>query len=185
MTELKKLLPEKNVGRIVGIGECGFDFHYPNYDKQKQEAIFRAQIELAIEQNLALVIHSRDARDETLTVLKEYAHQLKRVVLHCFSYDKKFAYQAVEWGFFLGIGGTVTYPKNNELREIVREVGIKNIVLESDAPFLPPQIIRGKKNHPKFIASVAEFIAQLTNNTIENVAQQTTTNARSLFTLNT
>jgi len=184
ITALKALLPQKTSGRIVGIGECGFDFHYPNYNKKKQENVFRAQIELALENNLALVVHSRDARDETYYLLEEYANDLNNVVLHCFSYDKSLAKQATDWGFLLGIGGTVTYPGNVELREIVKEVGLKNIVLESDAPFLPPQIIRGKKNHPRFIATVAEFIAELTNSSLSEVATQTTNNAHSLFTLN-
>ena len=101
--------------------------------------------------------------------------------MHCFSYDAGYANQILEWGFVLGIGGTITYPKNDLLRQIVQTVPLTSIVLETDAPFLPPQIIRGKQNHPKHIKTVAEFIAQLRNEPFETVAQQTTENAQKLF----
>ncbi|HLJ31148.1 MAG TPA: TatD family hydrolase [Candidatus Babeliales bacterium] len=182
-TLLKSWVQQKEQNKIVGIGECGIDMHYPDYDLQRQRDAFRAQIELALEHNLALVIHSRDAYDETLYMLEEYKKQLSRATMHCFSYDQAFARTVTEWGFMLGIGGTITYPKNNELRAVVANANLENIVLETDAPFLPPQAIRGKQNHPREILTIAQFVAELRKDTFENIAQQTTRNALQLFNL--
>ena len=179
--EIKCLVQNKEANKIVGIGECGLDRHYKEYDINRQTDAFKAQIELALEHNLALVIHSRDAADETLTVLDEYRGQLTKATMHCFSYDEAIAQDAIGLGCVLGIGGTITYPKNETLRTVVRSVALKDIVLETDAPFLPPQIISGKQNHPLYIRTIAEYIAKLRDETFEQVALQTTTNAQQLF----
>jgi TatD DNase family protein len=180
---IKKWLKNKKENKIVGIGECGIDMHYPDYDLNRQRDAFKAQIELALEHNLALVVHSRDAYDETLRILEEYKNNLTHATMHCFSYDQPFANTVTAWGFMLGIGGPITYPKNNELRSVVTNSDLKNIVLETDAPFLPPQEIRGKQNHPKEIATIAQFIATLRGESFETIAQQTTENALRLFNL--
>lgn len=172
---------KKEENKIVGIGECGMDMHYPDYNLARQRDAFKAQIELALEHNLALVIHSRDAYDETLRILEEYKNNITHAVMHCFSYDQAYADTVTAWNFFLGIGGTVTYPKNNDLRSIVQNINLKHIVLETDAPFLPPQTMRGKQNHPQFIAIIAEYIAQLRGESFDAIANQTTDNALQLF----
>ncbi len=181
---LKKWLLAKKDNKIVGIGECGIDMHYPDYNFNRQRDAFKAQIELALEHDLALVVHSRDAYDETLRILEEYKNNITRATMHCFSYDRAFAHIVTEWGFVLGIGGTITYPKNEELRTIVKNTALQNIVLETDAPFLPPQAIRGKQNHPKEILSIARYIADLRGETFEMIADATTRNAVKLFGLN-
>lgn len=181
LKELVQLIKNKKTNKIVGVGECGIDKHYPNFNISRQRDAFKAQINLALENDLALVIHSRDAYDETLYILEEYRHNITRIVMHCFSYDQAYANTIIEWGFKLGIGGTITYPKNDKLRNIVKNAPLTTIVLETDAPFLPPQIIRGKKNHPKYIKTIAEFIAKLRNEPLEDIASQTTENAKNLF----
>lgn len=178
---MKKSVAQKDILKIVGIGECGMDRHYPDHNLIRQRDAFKAQIELALENDLALVVHSRDAYDETLTILEEYKNNINRAVMHCFSYDQSFAEIVTSWNFMLGIGGTATYPKNNELRAIIERIDIKHIVLETDAPFLPVQTMRGKPNHPKYIKTIAEYIAQLRNESFEYIAQHTTKNARELF----
>ena len=178
---LKKWTANIQHNKIVGIGECGIDMHYPDYDLNRQRDAFKAQIELALEHDLALVVHSRDAYDETLRILEEYKNNIQRATMHCFSYDQAFAQTVVDWNFVLGIGGTLTYPKNEELRTIVKNIPLKNIVLETDAPFLPPQAIRGKQNHPKEIVTIAQYIAELRGETFETIAQETTKNALELF----
>ncbi len=175
---------KKESNKIVGIGECGIDMHYTDYNFSRQRDAFKAQIELALEHNLALVIHSRDAYDETLHILEEYRYNLTHVVMHCFSYDQAFAHTVTQWNFMLGIGGTITYPKNNELRTVVQSINLKHIVLETDAPFLPPQTMRGKQNHPQHIKDIAENIAHIRGESFDIIAQQTTRNALSLFKLN-
>jgi len=117
-------------------------------------------------------------------MLEEYKNQLSRATMHCFSYDQAFAQTVTSWNFMLGIGGPITYPKNNELRTVVTTTPLENIVLETDAPFLPPQAIRGKQNHPREILTIAQYIAELRKDTFENIAQQTTQNALDLFNLN-
>jgi TatD DNase family protein len=178
---LKKWTLSIKKNKIVGIGECGIDMHYPDYNLNRQRDAFKAQIELALEHNLALVVHSRDAYDETLRILEEYKKNISRATMHCFSYDQAFATIVTDWGFVLGIGGTITYPKNEELRTIVRNTDLKNIVLETDAPFLPPQAIRGKQNHPKEIVTIAQYLAELRKETFETIATETTKNALQLF----
>jgi TatD DNase family protein len=180
---IKKWVIEKEKNKIVGIGECGIDRHYPDYNMQRQRDCFKAQIEIALEHDLALVIHSRDAYDETLKIVEEYKDSLHRAVMHCFSYDQSFALTVIEWQFKLGIGGTVTYPKNDVLRAVVKNISLQDIVLETDAPFLPVQNMRGKKNHPLFIKQIAEYIAQLRQESYEHVAQTTTESAIKLFNL--
>jgi TatD DNase family protein len=181
---LKRWVQNKESNKIVGIGECGIDMHYPDYHLARQRDAFKAQIELALEHDLALIIHSRDAYDETLRILEEYRNNIMRATMHCFSYDQAFANTVTDWNFVLGIGGTITYPKNNELRTIVQNMDLKHIVLETDAPFLPPQIIRGKQNHPQYISDIAKYIAQLRDESFDVIAEQTTHNALALFKLN-
>lgn len=180
---IRKLVEQKKELKIVGIGECGLDFHYPGYNITRQKDAFKAQIELSLEHDLALVVHTRDARDETLRVLEEYKQEIKRGIIHCFSEDLAFARTVIEWNFALGLGGTITYPKNNYLREIAQTVDLSHIVLETDAPFLPPQSMRGKKNSPSSIALIAQYLAELRSTTFDDVANRTTVNAKQIFKL--
>lgn len=181
LNELENLLHDKEKNKIVGLGECGLDFHYPEYNKQRQYDAFKKQIELSLEYACALVVHSRDAYQETLHVLEEYKGDVTRGIIHCFSYDEAFAQTVVEWGYVIGIDAPITYPKNETLRNVVAQRSLEAIVLETDAPFLPPQALRGKQNHPQNISIIAEWVAQLQETTIEKVAQTTTQNAQKIF----
>lgn len=183
INSLEEWIKKKHAHKIVGIGECGLDLFHKNTTLDLQKDGFKAQIELALKYQLPLIIHSRNAYDETLRVLEEFIKDSLRGVFHCFSYDRGFAKQAVEWGFMLGIGGTVTYPKNEELRHVVSTCPITNIVLETDAPFLPIQSMRGKQNHPLYIKSIAQAVATIRSIPFENVRVATTDNAFSLFAL--
>ena len=177
----KKWLQAKELNRIVGIGEIGLDYHYPDYNKQRQYDALRAQIELALEFDVAIVIHTRDAGSEVLEVLDEYKRDNPRGIIHCFSENDFFANKALELGFVLGIGGPLTYPKNNALREIFTLVPLTSIVLETDAPFLPPQVVRGKQNVPANIALIAQALADLRGISVEEVGTTTTQTACKLF----
>ena len=184
MNDLKSLVPIiKDNNKIVAIGECGLDFHYPNYMPERQKDSFKAQIELALELNKAIIIHTRQAADETLKIIDEYKSHLPRGVFHCFSEDLNFAQHVTNLGFYLGIPGTITYPKNNRLREIVATLGLEHIVLETDSPYLPPQHMRGKTNHPREVATIAAYLANLLQVNIELIEQKTTLNAQDLFNL--
>lgn len=182
LRDISELIRKKDNNKIVGIGECGLDFYHDGFNVQRQKDVFRAQIELALEHKLPLVIHTRNAGTETLECLEEYKNDGLTGVFHCFSEDLAFAKEATqEFGFFIGIGGAVTYPKNNTLREVVQDVTLAAILLETDAPFLPPQSIRGQKNHPREVATIAHYIADLMHTNFDIVAQRTTNNAKILF----
>ncbi len=178
---LEKLVKEKEHHKIVAIGEIGLDFYHKPYDQQRQRDAFKAQIELALRYDLGLVIHVRDAGDELLRVLEEYVKEIKAATIHCFAQTLDFAKVVTDWGFYIGIDAPITYPKNEQLREVVRAISIDHLVLETDAPFLPPQQFRGKPNHPSYIPLFAEVIAELKNVSLEQLAQTTTHNAKKLF----
>jgi TatD DNase family protein len=182
LREINELLKNAQANKIVGIGECGFDFHHKEYNKQRQKDVFKAQIELALNYHLPLIIHTRDAGNSALDCLEEYKNDGLTGVFHCFSESHDFAlYATQELGFFIGIGGSITYPKNNELRALVHELTLSTIVLETDAPFLPPQVIRGQKNHPREIATIAQYLSELLDVDYTTVATKTTQNAKVLF----
>lgn len=179
--DLAELEQQVQQPKVVAVGEIGLDFYHPGFAVDRQEQAFAAQLELAIRYNKAVVVHTRNAATATLAVLAQYRHQLPRVVIHCFGQDSTFAETVIGWGMLIGIGGALTYPKNDALRDIVRQVSLESIVLETDAPFLPPQSIRGQQNNPAQIATIAAYIAELRGITGNDVAAVTTTTARRLF----
>jgi TatD DNase family protein len=183
MREIAALAKRKEEYKIVAIGECGIDKHYPEYNLQRQKDAFKAQIELALEHDLAIIVHTRDAGDETLRALDDFRGEALRGTIHCFSEDLAFAQHAIGLGFVLGIGGTVTYQKNNYLRSELTTVDLEHIILETDAPFLPPQTMRGKPNHPKYIETIARYVAELRSEPFELIAEQTTKNVQRIFRL--
>lgn len=176
----KKLLQNPQ-NKIVGIGEIGLDYHYPNHNKVFQHTVFEAQIQLALDHDLPIVIHTRDAGQDVLNILETYKSEKLRGIIHCFSEDLAFAERAIALNFVLGIGGPLTYPKNDELRKVFTTVPLATIVLETDAPFLPPQEMRGKKNSPAHIKIIANYLAKIRNLSFETVAHITTKTAEKLF----
>lgn len=171
--------------KIIGIGECGIDLHYPNYNLPRQQDAFKAQIELALKYNLGLSIHSRDAAEETFKIIDLYAQESNfRGIMHCYAYDQSYANDAIARKLALGIGGTLTYPKNEILRSVVKNVRLEDIVLETDAPFLAPQVVRGTQNNPANIRIIAEYIANLREMSYEEVATTTTATVQKLFNVN-
>lgn len=181
LKNMEIFLKEKEKCKIVGIGESGLDFYHKPFNKSRQEDAFKVHIELAMAYNLPVVVHAREASDEVLKLLEPYVKQGLRGVLHCFSHSLYVAQQVLAWGFYIGIDGHITYPKNNELREIIKQVPHDRLLLETDAPFLPPQQFRGKRNSPVYIPLIAKYIADLCEIAVEKLERQTTANAFSLF----
>ena len=171
----KQLLNDK----VVGLGEIGLDYYYGKDNKKKQLELFEEQLKIAEEMNLVVVIHSRDATEDTINCLRKYN---VKGVIHCFSGSVETAKVYVSMGYKLGIGGVVTF-KNSKLPEVVKNVGINNIVLETDAPYLAPTPYRGQQNSSKYIPVIAEFIADFLDISIEEVEKITSDNARELFDL--
>ncbi len=181
--EIKKLVQRKEELKIVGIGEIGMDFYHKPFDKDRQRDAFKAQIELALENDLPISFHVRDAADEFLRALEEYVKEIKGGVIHCFCQKQDFADVVLGWGLYVGIDGPITYPKNDWFREIVADIPLNRILLETDAPFLPPQQFRGKQNHPAYIPIFAQTVADLHNVSLEKLAEVTTNNAENLFSI--
>ena len=172
----------KGSHKIVALGEIGLDFYHPGFDVKKQKEVFCAQIELALAHNLPIVVHSRNAIDETLAIIQTYQKNNLRGIIHCFSESLSIAYDIQKMHFMMGIAAIITYPKNQYLRDVVKEFELNNMVLETDAPFLPPQALRGKQNSPAEVRTIAEFIAQeVLDWSLEKVAEKTTSNAKQVF----
>ena len=172
--ELEEYIKNK---RVVAIGEIGLDYYYGKDDMDKQKELFRRQLSIAESYNLPVVIHSRDAFLDTYNILKEYK---VKGVMHCFSGSLEVAKQYIDLGYYLGIGGVVTF-KNSNLKDVIKEIGIDRVVLETDSPYLSP--IRGNKNEPKNVKIVAEYISNLLDISYEEVASITTNNTINLFNL--
>ena len=181
LNKLKPFLDQKQNHKIIGIGECGLDFYYEGYNFNRQRDGFRAQIDLALNYNLPLSIHTRVAPQETLKIIEEYVKNGITGVIHCFSEDLSFAQQVIDWGFVLGIGGTITYPKNEHLRQVVQKISLDKIVLETDSPFLPIQSRRGKINYPEYIYDISEYISLLKSCSQEQVMLATNANIKKIF----
>ena len=176
LKNLEKLLKNK---KVVGIGEIGLDYHYDDTKNEKQIELFEKQLELAVKYDMPVVIHSRDATMDTINTLKKYK---VKGIIHAFSGSLETAGIYIKMGFLLGIGGVVTF-KNSKLYEVVEKIGIENIVLETDSPYLTPHPFRGKQNSSKYIPVIAQKIAEVTNNSVEKVGEITTRNASRLFDL--
>ena len=176
LEDLKKYLDND---KVVAVGEIGLDYYWVKDNKEEQKALFEKQLKIAEEKNLPVVIHSRDATEDTINCLKKY-----NVIgdIHCFSGSVEIAKIYVSLGYKLGIGGVITF-KNSNLYKVVEAVGVDNIVLETDAPYLAPVPYRGKQNSSKYIPIIAEKVAEIANISNEEVAEITSKNAIQLFDL--
>lgn len=165
--------------KIVGIGEIGLDYHYTKENKEKQIALFKSQLDLAEKLHLPVVIHTRDATEDTINILREYK---LNGVIHCFSGSLETANIYSSLGYKLGIGGVVTF-KNSKLGEVVKKVSLSDIVLETDSPYLSPEPFRGTTNSSKNIPLIATKISQIKGVNIEEVSKITLENTYNLFDL--
>jgi len=167
--------------KVVAIGEAGLDFYRDRSPRPAQIDAFRRQIHLAKERGLPLIVHDREAHQETMQILKE--EQAEVVVLHCFSGDLAMAKEAWARGYYTSIAGPVTYPKNEGLREVVRNARPDRFVLETDCPYLPPQAFRGQRNEPAHLLSTAHEVAILLGMSLDALGRLTSENARRLFSI--
>jgi TatD DNase family protein len=181
LAPLRTMLDHKNDNKIVAVGEIGLDFFHKPYDRDLQIDFFNAQIELAGEYNLPVVVHIREAGNDVLKILEQYRTHNLRGVIHCFLQTEEFAQTVIEWGWYVGLDAPITYPKNEKLRQLFSRIPLKHILLETDAPFLPPQIYRGKQNSPAYIPLIADALASLHGVDCSTIEETTTTNAQRLF----
>ncbi len=163
---------------FIGIGEIGLDYYWDTSMRSEQIYSFEYQLGLAQDLHLPVVIHSRKSLDDIFISLKRFPQV--QGILHCFPGDTNHAKRAIDMGFKIGVGGVVTF-KNAKLAEVVKEIGVENIVLETDAPYLTPAPHRGKRNESSYIPIIGNFIANLMELPIEEIATLTTNNAKKLF----
>lgn len=180
-SDLSKL--EQNIidnrEKVVGIGEIGLDYHYTKENKQEQIDLFKKQLSIAKKYNLPVVVHSRDAINDTYEIIKNM--NIKKGIIHCFSGSYEMAKKFIDLGFYLGVGGVITF-KNSNLKEVIKKLDLKNIVFETDSPYLSPY--RGEKNEPKNVLYIANFVKDLYGCSLDCVENATTNNVIKLFDLN-
>ncbi len=168
--------------KMVGIGEIGLDYYWDKTFVDVQKKVFKTQIEIAMSMNLPVVVHDREAHLDTFNILKEANYN--KVLMHCFSGSVEFAKECVNLGWYLGIGGVVTFKNARKMKDVVKEIPIENLVLETDAPYLTPHPFRGEENAPKYLTLIAKEIANLKDLTLDFVQKQTTKNAETIFNFN-
>lgn len=163
--------------KIIAVGEIGLDYHYCKENKNKQIDLFERQLALAEKYNIPVVVHSREATEDTIKCLKKYR---VKGVIHSFSGSLETARIYIKMGFLLGVNGVITF-KNCNLKEIIKQIDLKNIILETDSPYLTPVPFRGKKNDPSKIIDIANFVCNLNNITIEELSFITNSNIKRIF----
>lgn len=179
MSELTQLACHE---KVIGIGETGLDYFYEHSPREKQQESFRTHIAVSRDMGLPLIVHTRDADEDTIAILRD---EMKKGVfpglIHCFSSSHELAVAAMEMGFYISISGIVTFKKALELQESVRQIPLEKILVETDAPYLAPIPFRGKRNEPAYTRHTAEMVAELKGISVEEVAEVTTRNFFELF----
>lgn len=179
--ELKTMAQDK---KCVAIGEIGLDYYYEHSDREVQKAAFKKQLDLAVELGLPVVIHLRDAYEDCKNILKNYPILLnKRIVIHCFSGTLDDAKAFVSLGCLISISGIITFKKPGELREVVKEISLDRLMVETDCPYLAPHPFRGKRNEPSFITYTLEVMAEARGEAVEIMEEQLYKNSSSFFNL--
>ncbi|TKK69767.1 TatD family deoxyribonuclease [Ilyomonas limi] len=166
--------------KFTAVGEIGLDYYWSTEFATQQVAAFNQQMQWALDYNLPIVIHTRNAMQPTIDAVKPFADKGLRGIFHCFSGNAHEAHQIVNLGFYLGIGGILTYKKSG-LPEAIQNISLEKIVLETDAPYLPPVPYRGKRNESSYIPIIAQNLAEVKNTSLEEVAAITTANAEKIF----
>ena len=179
--DIAKIAEYANDARVVAIGETGLDYFYADETKILQQQCFEQQIALATQVNKPLIVHTRDAREDTIAMLK--AGNADRVggVLHCFTENWEMAKAAIDLGFYISVSGIVTFKNAGELRSVIRKVPKDRLLVETDSPYLAPVPHRGQENQPAYVYDVAKFVAELRGEQFEDLAQYTTDNFFNLF----
>ncbi|MCA0937817.1 YchF/TatD family DNA exonuclease [Vibrio alginolyticus] len=178
---LDKLRKYASHDKVVAIGETGLDYHYQPETAALQKERFEQHVDLAVELNKPLIIHTRNARADTLDILRNGGADKCGGVIHCFTEDLAFAEAALDLGFYISISGIVTFRQATELKEVVKTLPLDKLLIETDSPYLAPVPHRGKENQPAYVVEVAAYIAQLKHCSLSEVGQKTSDNFRNLF----
>ncbi len=169
--------------KSVAIGEIGLDYHYMEPDEKTQKYWFEAQLDLAVELQMPVIIHSRDSAKDTMDIMKKYTDRLSGGVIHCYSYSRELALEYAAMGYYIGVGGVLTFNNGKKLAEAVTALPLNQIVLETDCPYLSPEPFRGKRNDSSRIHYVAERMAELLGRQKEDIVRITCENALKMYQL--
>jgi len=180
-TTIELLRSLSNKDKVVAIGEIGLDYHYDNSPRDVQKKWFIEQIKLAKELSLPIIIHEREAQQDMYNILKEYADEKLRGVLHCYSGSLEMAKEYLKMGFYLSFAGPVTFKNAKTPKEVAKNIPLERLLVETDSPYLTPEPHRGKRNEPLYVRYVAAMIAELRGVTFEEIAQNTSQNVKKLF----
>lgn len=167
--------------KVVAIGEIGLDYYWDKSPKDIQQQVFRKQIQLAKRVNLPIIIHNREATQDIVRILKEEKAEEVGGIMHCFTGSAETAKECIEMNFLISLGGPVTFKNAKKPKEVAKEVPLDKLLVETDCPYLTPHPFRGKRNEPSYVKLVAEEIAKLKELSFEEVADQTTKNAKRIF----
>lgn len=184
VTEIDSLQQLAQHERVIAVGETGLDYYYAPETKALQQDAFVKHIHVANELNKPLIIHTRDAREDTINTLKQESADKVGGILHCFTESWEMAKQAIDMGFYISFSGIVTFKNAHELRDVAKKVPADRFLIETDAPYLAPVPHRGKQNQPAYVIEVAKHLASIRGQSVEQIAQQSTENFNRLFTLN-
>lgn len=179
--DLEKLYGLANNDKVVAFGEIGLDYYYDKSDRELQKQWFIEQLELSKELELPVIIHSRDAAEDTFNILRDYEGNMNGGVIHCYGGNVEQAREYVKDGYYLGIGGVVTFGNAKKTVEVVKEIPLKHLLLETDCPYLTPEPHRGKRNDSSLLPHIAQKIADIKGISIEEVAEVTMANAKNLY----
>jgi TatD DNase family protein len=181
-SDLFKLLTEAaQHPRVVAFGETGLDYYYAHSPKDEQKKAFKAHIKAALAADLPLIVHTRDAEEDTLELLKTIGQGRVRGLIHCFTGSEKLRDQALDLGFYISISGIITFQKTSSLRDVVKDVPLNRLLVETDAPFLAPEPYRGKPNEPAYVVETAKKLAELKAVSFNQLCEQTSQNFLTLF----
>ncbi len=175
---LQWLIDNINHHKIIAVGEIGLDYHYEGTEKEKQQTVFRKQIEIAKNNKKPVIIHSRDAVQDTYDIIEET--NIKGV-MHCFSGSLEMAERFTKLGIYLGVGGIITFKNSHNIKEVIKNIDLEYILLETDAPYLTPKPYRMNKNEPAYIPIIAQKICEIKQESIEKIAKITNNNVETLF----
>jgi TatD DNase family protein len=167
--------------RIVALGETGLDYHYTMEALEQQQDSFAGHLQLASEMDLPVIVHTRDAREDTIRLIREHGNPDTAGVLHCFTESLEMAKSALDLGYMISFSGIISFRNAAELREVVKAVPLERMLIETDSPYLAPVPHRGRQNQPAYVADVAACVAELKGLPLEQIAEQTTANFHQLF----
>lgn len=181
IASVEQLVEWGSAPEVIGLGETGLDYHYAEQTRELQQESFALHLKAGARSGLPIIVHTREAREDTLGLIREHGDPASAGVLHCFTETWEMASAAMDMGYYISLSGIVTFKSADALREVAKKVPLDRLLVETDSPYLAPVPYRGRSNEPQYVREVAEFVAELRGIPLEQLAEQTTENFHRLF----